>query len=64
MADINHVISLGIGTPADIKHFILVGLSPGDLTVGWLTGSISTMVAVDGVITAWPAVTGNVEVVR
>lgn len=28
MADIHHVITLGIGTPADIPHFILVGLSP------------------------------------
>lgn len=28
MADVNHVISLGLGTPADIPHFILVGLSP------------------------------------
>lgn len=28
MADINHVITLGIGTPGGIKHFILLGLSP------------------------------------
>lgn len=28
MADINQIISLGIGTPADIPHFILVGLNP------------------------------------
>jgi hypothetical protein len=28
VADVNHVITLGIGTPADIPHFILVGLSP------------------------------------
>lgn len=27
MADINHIITLGIGTPADIEHFILVGLN-------------------------------------
>ena len=27
MADINQVITLGIGTPADIEHFILVGLN-------------------------------------
>lgn len=26
--DIHQVITLGIGTPADIPHFILVGLSP------------------------------------
>jgi hypothetical protein len=28
MADINHLITLGIGTPADISHFTLFGLSP------------------------------------
>ncbi len=27
MADINQVISLGIGTPADIEHFVLFGLN-------------------------------------
>jgi hypothetical protein len=27
MADINHLITLGIGTPADIPHFLLLGLS-------------------------------------
>lgn len=32
MADINQIISLGIGTPADITHFILVGLSPASGT--------------------------------
>jgi hypothetical protein len=26
--DVNQVITLGIGTPADIPHFMLVGLSP------------------------------------
>ena len=30
MADINQVITLGIGTPGDIEHFILVGLNAGD----------------------------------
>lgn len=28
MADIHQVITLGIGTPADIPHLILFGLSP------------------------------------
>lgn len=28
MADIHQVITLGIGTPSDIAHFILWGLSP------------------------------------
>ena len=27
MADINQVITLGIGTPSDIEHFILLGLN-------------------------------------
>lgn len=27
MADIHQIITLGIGTPADIEHFILVGLN-------------------------------------
>lgn len=28
MPDINEIITLGIGTPSDIPHFILFGLSP------------------------------------
>ncbi|MCB9135148.1 MAG: hypothetical protein H6636_06965 [Anaerolineales bacterium] len=28
MADVNQVITLGIGTPGDIPHFILLGLTP------------------------------------
>ena len=35
MADINQVITLGIGTPSDIGHFILFGL--GDLSGGDVT---------------------------
>jgi hypothetical protein len=27
MADINQIITLGIGTPSDIEHFTLVGLN-------------------------------------
>jgi hypothetical protein len=27
LADINQIITLGIGTPADIEHFILMGLN-------------------------------------
>jgi hypothetical protein len=34
MADINQVITLGIGTPADIPHFLLLGLSLGAAPVG------------------------------
>ena len=39
MADINQVITLGIGTPADIPHFVLVGLSP-NASVLPVTGTI------------------------
>jgi len=28
MADVDQVITLGIGTPSDLAHFVLVGLSP------------------------------------
>lgn len=38
MADINQVITLGVGTPADIPHFVLVGLSPNG-SVTPVTGS-------------------------
>jgi hypothetical protein len=34
MADINQVVTLGIGTPADIPHFLLLGLSLGAAPVG------------------------------
>jgi len=27
VADVNQLITLGIGTPSDITHFVLVGLS-------------------------------------
>jgi hypothetical protein len=33
MANVNHVITLGIGTPGDIRHFTLFGLSPSDTSV-------------------------------
>lgn len=29
MADIHHLITWGIGTPSDVPHFLLVGLSLG-----------------------------------
>jgi len=33
MADINQVITLGIGTPSSIPHFILFGLNPTPSTI-------------------------------
>lgn len=28
MADVNQVITLGVGTPSDVARYVLVGLSP------------------------------------
>ena len=28
MADVHQIVTLGIGTPSDIPHFILMGLTP------------------------------------
>ena len=39
MADINHIITLGIGTPGDIKHFILFGLNIGGANPGGSTAT-------------------------
>lgn len=36
MADVNHVITLGIGTPGDVTHFVLTGLSPAIVYTGVL----------------------------
>jgi len=33
MADIDQIITLGIGTPSDIEHFILFGLNVGVIGV-------------------------------
>ena len=33
MASINHLITLGIGTPASIQRFILLGLSPSLVSI-------------------------------
>lgn len=40
MADINQQISLGIGTPSDIAHFTLFGLTPVSAVNGQLTATI------------------------
>jgi hypothetical protein len=45
MADINQVITLGIGTPADIKHFILLGLNVGAETPITGAGEVRTIYA-------------------
>lgn len=44
MADINQIISLGIGTPADIPHFLLVGLSVNDVVAADVTVDVFCVV--------------------
>lgn len=39
MAQINQIITIGIGTPGDIEHFILVGLSASSEPPGFTTDS-------------------------
>ena len=50
MADVHHIISLGIGSPADIPHFILFGLSPRAATTeaAWLAASEFYTVPAEG----------------
>lgn len=36
MTDINHIITLGIGEPGDIEHFILFGLNGSIVFTGLL----------------------------
>lgn len=43
MADVHHLISLGVGSPADIPHFILVGLSPSEAESEVLTPTYKAM---------------------
>jgi hypothetical protein len=51
VADVHHVISLGIGSPADIPHFILFGLSPtGPVSVEIADGEIVYVAAGDRTI--------------
>lgn len=64
--DINQVITLGIGTPSDIAHFILVGLSPGSSAAAspsriTLDGSYGLVVEVDGSYAGTITVDGSVS---
>jgi hypothetical protein len=40
MADVNQVITLGVGTPSDIEHFVLFGLGSGEVDAEVEVGSI------------------------
>lgn len=64
MADLNNVITLGIGTPASIKHFILFGLNTAATTIGTLSASIYTGPAMSANMTATSAISGNIDVER
>lgn len=46
MANIHHLVSLGIGSPADIPHFTLFGLSPtGPVDIAQLDFCETTVVS-------------------
>lgn len=50
MANINQVITLGIGTPSDITHFVLVGLGPLQVSIidSWTLQSRDLDWSIDG----------------
>lgn len=52
MADINQIVTLGIGIPGDIEHFILFGLnaapSVAATVVGEILGTASYAPSIDG----------------
>lgn len=50
MADINQMITLGIGTPADIEHFILVGLNANPSVAAVIATEIAGRGSYDPVI--------------
>ena len=66
MADVSHVVTLGIGTPGAIPQFILVGLSPSPVPAAattkpsvLLTGRYATTVGLAGRYAPSPALTGR-----
>lgn len=59
MADINHIITLGIGVPGDIEHFILFGLNGVALSV---KGHVSTAESLVGAVLAVDALAAGVAV--
>lgn len=50
MADVNQLLTLGIGTPADIAHFVLVGLSPNNVIAPDATADIVVRVRADDLV--------------
>lgn len=66
MADVNNVITLGIGTPSSVEHFVLVGLSvTGEIAAIYgtteVSGSYERTTAVEGSYERTTALTGTVE---
>lgn len=61
MSNINHVISLGIGSPAAIPQFILFGLSPTDKVFGHLNGRAIAKHSFQGKATARHSLQGKVR---
>lgn len=65
MADVNYVITLGIGTPGDIPHLILVGLSPTGVVAAAATSIVSLVGIYQATVTVFgthhptPAVIGR-----
>jgi hypothetical protein len=50
MANVNQVLTLGIGTPADVAHFVLVGLSANDAVSPEATADVIVRVRADDVV--------------
>lgn len=63
MADINQVVSLGIGSPAGIPEFLTFGLQIAEVVVvvGELQGVVEMSAALNGTTIAFAALGGDVE---
>lgn len=55
MADVNQIITLGVGTPSDIPHFILVGLSVNPVEHTLAAECLTVTVAADPWLVSVPA---------
>lgn len=55
MADVSQLITLGIGTPADLAHLILFGLSPATVAVLAPTADFIVRIPADDLVVMVPA---------
>lgn len=64
MADINQVITLGIGTPAGIPEFLTFGLQIAEIVivVGRLDGTLTMYPALNGECVMHPGLDGTATV--